>query len=565
MIINPYRFGQPLLLDIYPNAAVAYSVRKLRTAYSGSALRVRRSSDNTESDIGFVANQLDTASLLSFVGAGNGFVTTWYDQSGNLRNATNTTAANQPRIVNLGVLDINTNGKAGLFWSDSSNQRLINTTLTSSQPVTVFAVSRLRALALPESILYDNYVSTNGLFLISQTGTTVPTNTLRYGTGTLRNTIASTTNTILTTTLHNTTNSILRVNNTQVDTGNTGTNTLNGLSIGHLRGNPTPVQNLFNFKGYIQEFILYTNNQTTNFNGIETNINSYYTVWSSGPTWDGSQSGMLNTYSGAAVAYSVRALNSAYTGPLIRVRRSSDNTEIDIFALYNGELDTTFLLNFVGAGNGFVTTWYDQSGNGNNVTQTTAANQPRIVNAGVLEIQNGKVTVRFDGSNDSLFRGSTNILNNKNYGVVFMANKWNTLNATSFYISQNDFVNTRFANGTNNTNKTVVTARRIDNTSQQSLTSISNLNNTQMYLTNHIVDYGNSDAYIYINNNLDSSNINFLTNGNTSATNAERLRIGSYENSSFSNINISEVIFYESSQNISAINTNINSYYNIYP
>jgi len=53
----------PLLLDTYSSAIVAYSLRKLRTAYSGAAIRVRRSSDNTETDIGFVNNALDTASL----------------------------------------------------------------------------------------------------------------------------------------------------------------------------------------------------------------------------------------------------------------------------------------------------------------------------------------------------------------------------------------------------------------------------------------------------------------------------------------------------------------------
>jgi hypothetical protein len=42
-----------LLLDTYPNAAVAYSLRKLRTAYSGSPIRVRRSVDNAEQDFGF--------------------------------------------------------------------------------------------------------------------------------------------------------------------------------------------------------------------------------------------------------------------------------------------------------------------------------------------------------------------------------------------------------------------------------------------------------------------------------------------------------------------------------
>lgn len=56
------------LLDSYPNAAAAYSLRKLRTAYSGSAIRVRRSSDNAEQDISFVGNDLDTTSMLDFVG-----------------------------------------------------------------------------------------------------------------------------------------------------------------------------------------------------------------------------------------------------------------------------------------------------------------------------------------------------------------------------------------------------------------------------------------------------------------------------------------------------------------
>ena len=41
------------LLDVYPNAAAAYSLRLLREAYSGSAIRVRRSSDSAEQDIGF--------------------------------------------------------------------------------------------------------------------------------------------------------------------------------------------------------------------------------------------------------------------------------------------------------------------------------------------------------------------------------------------------------------------------------------------------------------------------------------------------------------------------------
>jgi hypothetical protein len=88
------------------NAQAAYSVRKLRSAYTGNALQVRRTSDSTTSNIGFTfAGNLNTASLLTFCAATNCHVATWYDQTGNVRNATQATPANQPRIVNAGVLE----------------------------------------------------------------------------------------------------------------------------------------------------------------------------------------------------------------------------------------------------------------------------------------------------------------------------------------------------------------------------------------------------------------------------------------------------------------------------
>jgi hypothetical protein len=111
---------------------------------------------------------------------------------------------------------------------------------------------------------------------------------------------------------------------------------------------------------------------------------------------------LLDQFSGAAAAYSLRRLRNAYTGSCIRVRRSSDNAELDIGFTSTGVLDTAALLAHVGAGNGFVTTWYDQSGNGRNVTQATGGSQPRIVLAGVVDTDNGKPSVIFDGTDDSL-------------------------------------------------------------------------------------------------------------------------------------------------------------------
>lgn len=95
------------ILDSLPATAAAFSVRRLRSSYSGFLLRVRRSSDNTEQNIGFtIGGHLDTAALTGFCGSDSCFISTWYDQSGNGRNAVQATAANQPRIVNAGSVDM---------------------------------------------------------------------------------------------------------------------------------------------------------------------------------------------------------------------------------------------------------------------------------------------------------------------------------------------------------------------------------------------------------------------------------------------------------------------------
>lgn len=124
------RFGgggpPPLILDTYSAAAAYSAARRLRTAYTGAAIRVRRSSDNTEQDIGFSGNSLDTTALSTFVGAGNGFVVTWYDQSGNARDVTQATQANQPRIVNAGTIDVQ-NFLPSIFFNSSTARLSLST------------------------------------------------------------------------------------------------------------------------------------------------------------------------------------------------------------------------------------------------------------------------------------------------------------------------------------------------------------------------------------------------------------------------------------------------------
>lgn len=128
-IINSYQFasgGASLLLDTYP-AAVAYSLRKLRSSYSGSAIRVRRSSDNTEQDIGFSGNDLDASALTTFCSGTNGYVTKWYDQSGNGIDAAQTTGSVQPMICLSGVINTDANGNYTIHFNYLTSSLLVFT------------------------------------------------------------------------------------------------------------------------------------------------------------------------------------------------------------------------------------------------------------------------------------------------------------------------------------------------------------------------------------------------------------------------------------------------------
>lgn len=110
MLLNPYRFGAAVggsttyLDDLSPAPRVAYSLKKVISA-ANKSIRVRRSSDNMEQDIGFVGDALDIAALTSFAGAGSAFVTTIYDQTASGIHMVQATASAQPRVVNAGVFD----------------------------------------------------------------------------------------------------------------------------------------------------------------------------------------------------------------------------------------------------------------------------------------------------------------------------------------------------------------------------------------------------------------------------------------------------------------------------
>lgn len=121
---------------------------------------------------------------------------------------------------------------------------------------------------------------------------------------------------------------------------------------------------------------------------------------------------LLDKYS-AIIGLSLDKIKTDYNDGCIRARRSNDNNEQNI-NFQNNTLDTTALLSFTGSNSGYVPIWNDQSGNGNNATQSTSGNQPRIVNSGVYD-----GNIYFDGAGQHL-RLPDNILTNiHNFTIVF--------------------------------------------------------------------------------------------------------------------------------------------------
>ena len=113
------------MLNLFPNASLGLSLDKLDKNYTGSAIKVRRSSDNAELDIGFVDGVLDIATLLTFAGTEDAFVTIIYDQVGS-NNMTQTTANLQGQIVSNGSVILK-GGKPCILRSANDNGGYLST------------------------------------------------------------------------------------------------------------------------------------------------------------------------------------------------------------------------------------------------------------------------------------------------------------------------------------------------------------------------------------------------------------------------------------------------------
>jgi hypothetical protein len=260
------------VLDFYPSSQVAYSLRKLRSLYFGNAIKVRRSSDNTEQDIGFTfLGDLDTSSLLSFCGAGDGFVTTWYDQSGNANNATQSTAGNQPQIVSSGSVILENTKPTISFLSGLSGFGF-----TTFSPTTVEGFLVVKSKADPPLITNSGFINI---------GTNTDDSHFPFSDGNiydgfatnLRKSVGNPTTPLNQVNLYNVLSAsgewTARLNTTQIFTTSSNAVAINA--------NPKiAAKNIsFGMSNFISEFIIYPSNQSANRSGIESNINLYYAIY----------------------------------------------------------------------------------------------------------------------------------------------------------------------------------------------------------------------------------------------------------------------------------------------
>jgi len=255
----------------FGGAAAAYSLRDIG-ALGGAVVRVRRDSDNAEDN--FSANQIISGALETFVGASNdGFVETLYDQSGNIRDAIQGTATNQPKIVSNGSL-ITVNGKPAITFDGNDN--FLEVDGSGSSVAYSFSPSGDMGMFIVSKQSNGNVVDSrdgagDGIFLQQASSDTTR---FRYnGDGSINITATRDAQHFNTMILDGTTLSGSVDGGTAVtDTVTAGIDTTGNLHLGSGFNNANYMD------GELQEAIFYENNKTSDKSDIEADIDNFYNI-----------------------------------------------------------------------------------------------------------------------------------------------------------------------------------------------------------------------------------------------------------------------------------------------
>ena len=269
---------------------------------------------------------------------------------------------------------------------------------------------------------------------------------------------------------------------------------------------------------------------------------------------------LLDTYTGASAAYSVRKLDKDYTGYCMKVREDSGDTEADIGFDGSGNLDTSAIATHCGSANGYVVTWYDQSGNANNATQSTSGRQPQIYNGTAVITENGKPAM--DCASDALVASSVTL--DSYYSWYYVA-KPDAAGGFIFEHSANSDPNNGAYNYLGIANSAEI--YRNPNVATRNATAGGGYAGTSQTL----IDWNYSGTWTAYKDGASLSigpgQGDLGDVGDSSATDELNL-FSRNESSLFFNGKFQEIIFWNNDQdaagNRTAIETNINTYFSIY-
>ena len=259
---------------------------------------------------------------------------------------------------------------------------------------------------------------------------------------------------------------------------------------------------------------------------------------------------LLDTYAGASAAFSLSQLSSTYTGPAVRVRRSTDGAEADFTFSQIGSA----LISWVGSGaTGTIVTWYNQTG-GNNLLGTTFSTQPIIVSNNALITENGLPALAFNKAH-----WMTASLTIAQPYTAFCAVKRNTATGASADVVFDSSASgsTFYFRGT-----TEAPSNNWTLAAGSSGINSSSLANTNLNLFCVLANGASSSIH---------GNGTQLVTGNAGTNGISGLFVGNVRNDLGSGVyrlngKISEIIIYSSNQSTNrlGIEANINSYYGIY-
>jgi hypothetical protein len=388
-------------------------------------------------------------------------VHTWYDQSPSGNDATQTTAANQPVIAEDGVLLTD-----GIDFDGSASYLDATSALGATATVGAFIVHKPDTTDANRYLIDNRDASNDGMRIMQREESSgnyrvsMDTTEVNSASGSV------TTNETLLTAIQSSTALTLFKNS--VSQATAADDAISVTATFRIGANRVSLGTYFD--GTMKEIILFTSDQTDDRFKIESNINNYYNLYNDANDTSDTEWQFHNTETGTSAngtdgyvfknsdadvgIASLELKEGVVSGDIIyysffydrttgspTVRLASDETDStsgvsnsDAVGTSTGFVSGTLTATGTGsffmiadndnpsdftisnfrmsriARNGFIETWYDQSGNGKDATQSTAADQPKIVGNGAVVIETqGKPAIQFSTSKEFLLISNTNL------------------------------------------------------------------------------------------------------------------------------------------------------------